>query len=377
MLLDKKYDVAIVGGGVIGLSIAWELLRRGWNVCVIERDQPGKAASWAGAGMIPPGPSKEFWPKATAPEQLAGLSQRLHSQWHERLLNETGIDNGYRQCGSIYLPTESVRLADKIDRFGCLGIEAEVVAPNQLSDLEPALRPSESALFVPAEAQIRNPRHLKALVAACERAGVEIIAEGAVLSCREEGTRMLSVKTEQRSITAEQFCFTTGCWSEEVAEQLGFHVPVAPVRGQIALLKGTSGVLKRIINVGPRYLVPRDDGHVLVGSTMEDAGFAAETTEEGIAELLDFAAEVAPPLAGLATEKSWAGLRPATPDRLPLMGRIEDFTNVWIATGHFRAGLQLSTGTAALMADAISGVPPAISLEAFSASRQSLRCEAL
>ncbi|QDS99702.1 glycine oxidase ThiO [Adhaeretor mobilis] len=374
----EHYEVAIIGGGVIGLSLAWELSRRGRSVCVIERDQPGRAASWAGAGMIPPGPAREFWPAAEPYEQLAGLSGELHRKWHELLFDETGIDNGYRESGSIYLAEDentTAALCERQGRWQQLGIEANSLSESQLANYEPVLAKAASSIEVPGESQIRNPRHLQALVHACKQDGVRFVLGTEASGFHEDDKRLMEVKAGDHRIVAEQFCVTAGCWSGKLTGKLGIKLPIQPLRGQIALLKGAPGILKRIVNVGSRYLVPREDGRILVGSTVEEVGFNARTTNEGIAGLLEFVARIAPPLAELSIEKTWAGLRPATPDGLPYLGPCGDLENAWVATGHFRAGLQLSTGTARVMADAMCEKQPEISLAAFSLDRQSLRCE--
>ncbi len=359
----KNFDVLIVGGGVIGLSLAWELAQHSVKVGVVDRSALGKEASWAGAGMIPPGPPESHWHVATALEQLEGLSQTLHERWHPRLLEATGIDSQYQQSGSLHLAAfteeQVVELRSRVARWQALGIDCREIDATTVADLEPALaaRAEQFALAycLPDEAQIRNPRHLQALLAACELADVDLMPHAEVQGFATDGQRITVAETDQGSITADQICICTGCWSGQLARQLGTDLPVRPIRGQIALLDGHVGLLKRNVCVGSRYLVPRRDGLVLVGSTEEDVGFQKATTDDAINGLRDFAASVAPETAALPLRSSWSGLRPGTPGRQPILGRVPRFDNAWIATGHFRAGLQLSPATAVVMRSLIMG----------------------
>jgi glycine oxidase len=170
-------------------------------------------------------------------------------------------------------------------------------------------------------------------------------------------------------VTAAEYCFTAGCWTCELTSQLGFRVPIKPIRGQMVLLRAARPLFSSVINAGLRYLVPRDDGRILVGSTMEDVGFDSSTTARGVADLLAFALTSAPRLADCAVERSWAGLRPATTDGLPVLGRIPHLQNAWIAAGHFRNGLTLSTGTAEIMGRLLCGCEPKMDLAPYSPVR--------
>ena len=352
----ENFDVLIVGGGVIGLSIAWELAQHDAKVCVVDRGSLGKEASWAGAGMIPPGPPPSHWSQATAYEQLEGLSQSLQAQWHKKLLDLTGIDNEYRRCGSLQLALTDQKadiLQAKAAHWQSLGIECLPADAALIADLEPALTGSAMQIrcgyVLPEEAQIRNPSHLQALVAACESEGVVLKANTPITSLATENNRILSAATTDTKIHADKFCLATGSWTGQLAKCLNIDLPVKPIRGQIALLKGPAGLLQSNINVGPRYLVSRRDGHLLIGSTQEDVGFEKGTTDQSIEALRRLASTLAPQTSSLPLQTSWSGLRPSTPDGLPLLGRLPEVKNGWIAAGHFRAGLQLSPATAVAM----------------------------
>jgi len=368
-------DCLILGGGVIGLSLAYELAAQGITVRVLERGTAGREASWAGAGILPAG---NITAPRTVDERLIRLCHDLHPHWAAQLREETGIDNGYRRTGGIYLARSAVD-AEQLHRQGQdwrdRGIAAEMIAPARFREIEPALAGPEqggrfpAALFAPDEAQIRNPRHLQALLAACTARGVRVVEGESAEDFEISGRRVVAVRTATGRIAAGVVCITSGAWSRPLLARLGATVPLKPVRGQIALLRSRVPLLGRVVNLGRRYLVPRDDGRVLVGSTEEDVGFVKRTTAEAIAELLRLAIELVPGLAAAALESSWAGLRPATPDERPYLGRVPGFENAYVAAGHFRSGLQLSPGTAVVMRQAILGQPSAVDLSSFGLDR--------
>jgi glycine oxidase len=355
----KSFDILLVGGGVMGLSLAWELAQRDAKVCVIDAGEMGTEASWAAAGMLPPGPKSELWEKCSAYERLQGLSQQLHPEWHARLAEQTEINNGYRLTGAIYLagsPNFVAHLAEW-QRFDVPYQDLDRAA---ITDLEPALTPPSRAALVPDEAQVRPPRHLKALVAACQRSGVTLKPGCQLLGWQTESDRITGAITSMGRISAGNHCLTRGCWTGVVSAGLGLDIAMQPVRGQILLLRGPVGTLQRIINSGPRYITSRPDGRVLVGSTQEDVGFDKRNTAAGLAELTNFACETCPALANFTVEKCWSGLRPRTADDLPYLGRLPRFENGWIAAGHFRAGIQLSPATAVVMRALMLGETPPV-----------------
>ncbi len=373
----KHFDVLIVGGGVVGLSMAWELAQSGTKVCIVDRGEFGREASWAGAGMVPPGPTKEHWHRATTMEQLAGLSQQLHQPWSDSLQEKTGIDTGYRICGSLRLANtadEEILLRKQAERWKALGVDCQELDTLQLGELEPALADHAdqftTAFAVPGESQIRNPRHLRALVAACRLAKVDLRPATAVCQFQISGERVAVAMTAEGPIVADKFCLTAGCWTGELVQSLGLSLPIRPIRGQIALLEGSPGLIRRNIYVGLRYLAPRDDGRILVGSTMEDAGFVKQNTVAGTAELLHFAEKFGRPFAQLPLATCWSGLRPATADGLPYLGRLPELENAWIAAGHARSGLQLSSATAVVMRSLMLEEAPPIDISELGVTRE-------
>jgi glycine oxidase len=368
-------DLVIIGGGVIGLSLAYEVARHGQRVTLLEQGSFGREASWAGAGILPP--ARAFH-GASAEHALLALSTELHPQWHQRLLSDTGIDNGYRRCGGWYLaanPEPWQGLQQLADFWRWTGLNASLHTAAQLPSIEPALAAAAQSgqllggLLVAEEAQIRNPWHVQALVAACQQQGVDLRSDCELTSFEIDGARVTAALTPQSRFTAPQFCITAGAWSGIVAQLLARPLPVRPMRGQIVLFHAAQAPLERIVNLGPRYLVPRQDGRVLVGSTEEEVGFDRSTTESGIAGLCDLAYSLCPALRDATIERTWAGLRPSTPDGQPCLGRLHCWDNVLLAAGHFRSGLTLSCATAVLMAQLVRGEQPQIDLAPFRPDR--------
>ena len=363
--------VVIVGGGVIGLSLAFEMAQRGHDVALLDQDRVGRQASWAGAGILAPANSAT----AVHPlDQLTGLSNELHPAWSQRLMELTGINNGYSNCGGVYIARtvgDVATLAGSQLNWNDFEIENSKLSANELAQRVPILQfeNSHSAIWVPGESQICNPRHLKALVAANEKLGVRIVESVHGLTVTADLDRSKNLSAGGESFAFDQVCFAAGVGTSGLLEQFGLRLPMIPVRGQMLLFKLPEMLWQPIINEGSRYIVPRRDGHVLVGSTTEEAGFDCRTTEDQIADLQTFAEGLIPQLTEANRIKAWAGLRPATFDGMPFIGRVSGCENVFVATGHFKIGLQLSTATAVTLADQMEGKKPQVDLSPFAVAR--------
>ena len=344
-------DFLIVGGGVIGLSLAWELARRGGQVRVLEGGHYAKA-SWVGAGILPP-------PLTLAShdpvEQLRCHSHRLHVEWSQRLLAETGIDNELDTCGGIYVATSAAEAASlhvNMDQMRLDGVRVEPLDVTALGCLEPSLLPVtgkiEAAYLLSDEMQLHSPRYLDALTLACRQLGVEMEMRE-VTGLRSVGGRV-SVMSGESESTAEQICLCAGARTPELLAKLGHHLPVEPWRGQLVIWECARPPLKRVLNEGHRYLVPRRDGHLLAGATVEDVGFTEAVTKQALDSLKEFSLVWLPQLGQQTVKRVWAGLRAGSPDGRPYLGRVPGYDNLSVATGHYRSGLHLSTGTAVCMA---------------------------
>jgi glycine oxidase len=350
-----KPHVTVIGGGAIGLSIAYELLQRGYRVRLLERGPVGRQASWAGAGILAPAhPLHSLHPL----DRLAGRSSQLHQEWAAKILRDTDHDVGYWNCGGLYLARtagESALLLGQRDGWQAEQIPHELRNSAQLeSQFAGRVRPTGrtlQAVWVPSESQIRNPHFIAGLRAAIEMLGGELLEDLGELKLFSSGSRISRIESASGwSGDCEVVCVAAGAWSYQLLSGLEIRLPVEPVRGQMVLFQ-LDQPLGAIINEGSRYLVPRKDGHLLAGSTMEEVGFDDSTTENEISGLIDFAASLLPEISSATVRRSWAGLRPASFDGLPYVGWIPDWENLIASTGHLRSGLQLAPGNAALVAD--------------------------
>jgi len=354
-------DVIVGGGGVIGLTIAWELASAGLKVCVLEQSQFGREASWAGAGMIPPG---DLLHPAT--HQLAVLSTQLWPEISAVLRQQTGLSNGYRRCGGLLL--EDRRSVPEIAAaWQERHIFAEVLDTRRIQEREPAFSAAtETAVWLPDMAQVRNPRHMKALQAACIQLGVELRPEEKVVRWeRGRNNTIAAIVTERNRFSAAEYVVAAGAWSARLLALLNIHLPIEPVHGQMLLFHAEAPLFQHVIEQGSRYLVPRDDGRILVGATEERIGFEKRNTSETTTQLREFAISRIPALTNVPLEQQWSGFRPGCDLGHPVLGRSAEIDNLLIAAGHFRAGLSNSPGTALLMRQLILGEPTTIDLAGF------------
>jgi glycine oxidase len=378
MPASNNYDIAIIGGGVVGLSLAYELARNGFYVGLFDRRETGREASWAGAGIIPPA---SWYMDHPALHGLATLSRSLFPRWSEQLREEGEIDVGWRISGGIYLAAnaeDGQRLDQRFSGWVARGVAVERLTCDELGVMEPAISLEvltacrgwePSAFLLPDEAQIRNPRYLKALARACGRRGVALHSNCAVDGFETSGERIVALCCGEHKIVADQYCLTAGAWAGRLSDALGVRASIKPIRGQMALVANPHVHLCRILHLDGRYVVPRDDGLFLVGSTVEDVGFDSSPTRAAIDQLLTFASGLLPGLAANPPVRCWAGLRPAANDGLPYLGRLPGWDNGWIAGGHYRSGLQLSPATAVVMSALICREEPPVDVSSLSLDR--------
>lgn len=365
-------DVLIIGGGVIGLTTAYFLARDGVRVTVVDQGDLGQESSWAGAGIISPGNPK----RARSPlGQLRARSAALFPELSAELREATGLDNGYLRCGGLELrrsgdDLERQRVANLLREQRGEGVSCEVMDAKEVQVFEPGLsRHLPGAVFFPEIAQVRNPRHVKALIAACGTLGVDLRPGCPVYQLEREGDRIRSARVAGGDLAADRFLIAAGAWSHQLLHGVGWQPGIRPIRGQIVLLNSSPLPFRRVLQAGPHYLVPRPDGRVLVGSTEEDVGFNKQTTAEAVQSLLAFATELAPALAAAPVERCWAGLRPGSPDGRPFLGPVPGLRNLFVAAGHFRSGISLSPATGLVMKEILQGQSPSVPLDAFRLDR--------
>ena len=360
MTEKRSFDVVIVGGGVIGLSCAWRLSQRGARVAVVERGQPGCGATQVAAGMLAPVGELTFG----EPEllELTLAAARLYPEFVAELEEASGMSTGYEQLGAMHVALdrdEAAQLRRVHDLQRSLELEAEWLPPRKCRDLEPGLTPSfHGGVFAAGEAAV-DPRTLTvALLTAARAEGAEVLTGTEVVDGVFEGKRLVGVRTGEGELRAETVVLASGAWSG-AAEWLPEEArpPVRPVKGQMLELRRRDGEppAHHILASERVYLVPRADGRLIVGATVEERGFDTAVTAGGVHELLREAYRLLPDVAEMELLDAIAGLRPGTPDNLPLVGP-GAIDGLVLATGHFRNGILLAPLAAQTVADLLSKV---------------------
>lgn len=349
-----RQRVAILGAGIIGLLTARLLLQRGVRVMLCDRQRPARAASWAGGGIVSP---LYPWHYAAAVTALANGAQQAHAELAQALRQETGIDPEYNACGLLMLaPGEQGVALD-----WCRRHRRRIVPLDRegLALLQPGLAPSSgSGFWLPEIGNVRNPRLLQALLAFVRNHPLAETAWCADIALYAgDGGEILRI--DDRAVACDAVMVAAGAWSAALLRPFGVVLPVQPVRGQMLLFAPRPGLLRRIVLRDGRYLIPRRDGRILAGSTLEYAGFDARTTVAARDCLLDAAVSMLPALQGADVEMQWAGLRPGSPSGIPFIDRVPG-TQVYVNAGHFRNGLVLAPAAAALGVSLLMNETPAL-----------------
>ncbi|MEX0738472.1 MAG: glycine oxidase ThiO [Pseudohongiella sp.] len=351
-------DFLICGGGVSGMLVARGLSRHGASVQLVERGVCGREASWAGGGIVSPLYPWRYSEPVTA---LANRAQDAYPELAKALADETGIDPELTASGLTMLDADdhadALLWAQRHDR------RMEAWQTSQIYAHEPALAPgSERALHMPAVANIRNPRLVKALAASLGlQKSVRVHEQSEILRFEHHGGRMAALWVRQQGqetrMQADAFVLAAGAWTGQLLARLGLEMPVVPVKGQMLLYKADTALLNGIVLSQGRYLIPRRDHHILVGSTLEHAEFDKSITAEACDSLRASAEQMLPVLSSLPVLQQWAGLRPGAPGGVPFIGRVPGFSNVYINAGHYRNGLVLAPASADLLVDILARTP--------------------
>jgi glycine oxidase len=354
--MSKNADILIIGAGIIGLSIARELGLCGvGRVAVVERGRVGGGASWAAAGMLSPNAECE---RVDEFYRFCEASRRMYPEFSEELQAETGIDVELDRSGTLYAAFTEEDLAHlelRHARQAAAGIRSERLSPEETLKREPRLATDvRASLLFPDDWQVENRLVLKALLASAAGRGVEIKERSTVDSLIEENGRVLGAVVNGDRVLAAITVLATGAWTSLI--RIG-SVPVPfkirPVRGQMLCFRPPARPFSRVVYSPRGYVVPRADGRILVGATVEDVGFDDSVTDSGISCLKTAAAEIAPLLAKEDPIDSWSGLRPFATDGLPVLGPVDGYEGLVVATAHYRNGILLAPATAKLMADHI------------------------
>jgi glycine oxidase len=362
--------IVVIGAGLIGLAIAYELAARGAPVRVLEAGKPAGAASWAGAGMLAP------YTESLAASELEALcagALALYPGFVEDLRARGAPDPRLRLDGILeaaYDDAGEARLRERVAALAARGIAAAWLDRNGVLACEPALGPRvRGAALVAGEGQVDNRRLGRALLAACRMLGVVVEANAGEVALEADSRRALGVRTSGGFRAAQSVVNAAGAWASALSGVPAMaRVPVVPVKGQMLALAAPPGFMRRVVWLPDAYLVPRADGRLLVGATVERAGFDVRVTAHGVHALLAGALGVMPSLRDLALTETWTGLRPGTPDGLPFIGA-SALEHYFVATGHYRNGILLAPITARIVADVIEGKPPPLAVGAFAPAR--------
>ncbi|MGH9864026.1 MAG: glycine oxidase ThiO [Candidatus Acidiferrales bacterium] len=377
----KNYDTVVVGGGIIGASLAFELCRRRQSVLVLDRQEPGQEASWAAAGTISPAPDHE----SLAIAALGCESYRLYPEFAAAIEAASGKSAGFHPNGAMELFLEAEGEAERdrrLEEIQAHGITAEAISFAEAKTREPAIGPAvRAALWIRDEGYL-DPRVITDVaLTAAERAGVEIRGNIDVISIliehgrcngvlaadtRKKRTGSLEVRVGEK-IAARNIVITAGWCSGEIGG-VESYAPTIPVRGQMIALGKVPGAPRTILRSSLGYMAPREDGRTVVGSTLESGTSEKHTTPSGLRKILNAALAMAPALAEAAILETWAGVRPDSPDHLPIIGPT-DIEGLFIATGHYRNGMLLAPVTAKYLAEWIATGKPSAWFEAFNPLR--------
>jgi glycine oxidase len=354
----RRPDVVVVGGGVVGCASAWFLAKEGLRVRLFERDALAAHASGAAAGMLAP------LCEASGPGIFLRLGLRslgLFPELVRELRERSGVDPEYERSGVLRVAAdagEARRLAERARDLAAEGLEW--LDARAAREAHPGLAQAEhGALHSSREGHVRSPLLVQALALAAEGRGARVEVGVPVLALELEGGRVTGVRTPAGSVAAGAVVLCAGSSTQACLVPLGAQrlAPVEPVRGQGLILAPVRPLPPTIVWRGPLYLVPKRDGSVVVGATEERVGFDSRATAGGVRQLLDGALALLPELARASFEAPFVGLRPATPDGLPLVGPVPGFEGLWIAAGHFRNGVLLAPVTGALLAAQLLGRP--------------------
>jgi glycine oxidase len=338
------HNVLIIGAGASGLSAALALLQHGHQVALLERGTVGGESSWAGGGILSP---LLPWDYSEAVSLLSLRSMAAYADWIAEIEALSGRIAEYWRCGMHVLGAAQPNAA--LDWCNAHGLTAHIQHTN-----------AGNSLWLPDVAQVRNPRLVAALREAVASLGGVIHSHcGAKMAATEKG-RMLAVQTDRGAFSADRFVVASGAWAGISISGIAGVPHIRPIRGQMLLFKLQPGALDTILFRNGLYLIPRRDGHVLVGSTLEDAGFDKSTDDATRLRLHAQAAELLPALASIQPIRHWAGLRPGSPDNIPVIDRHPDFDNVFVNTGHYRYGVTMAPASAELLVDLMEGKPPAL-----------------
>ena len=341
-----KFDFIVVGGGIIGMTTARELAMQGASVALFDKGELGKEASWAAGGILS---SMRPWAEHPASAELSGQGKTDYPKYSASLKDETGIDPEYVRSGLIVIDeNHAVKISGWARSKG-------IKVSKDIQHSPASLKLPNHSVLLPEIAQLRPPRLLNAVHKSLRQLSVSIFENTAITNLATKNKQFEYVEFEGGKAGAGAIIITAGAWSKSILANISIDIDMKPIHGQMICVKPAEQILQTMILDGGHYLIPRLDGHVLIGSTMEEFGFKKETTISARQELLDWAYSLWPYLSSAQVVKQWSGLRPSTDSGKPIIGLALPFKNIYLNTGHFRKGILQAPASARLLADTLAG----------------------
>lgn len=359
-------DILIIGAGAVGLTSALALVRTGRRVTVLDRGLAAQESTWAGAGVLSPLLPWDYGPEVN---QLTERGRALWPAWIAEIQARSGIDPEFLPSGMLALDlTDTATARDWCARHGW----AVPPVPAQLAPLVPD---PARALWLPGVAQVRNPRLGQALRQACLANGVRLMEQTEVRALHTRAGHVTGIETARGTLRAGNYVIAAGAWTQALLGTTAPGVDVFPVRGQIVVFKAEPGLLPSIVFKHGHYLVPRRDGLILAGSTLEQVGFDKGTSDAARAQLIEFACAILPALRQAEIVHHWAGLRPGSPGNIPLIDRHPELGNLYVNSGHYRYGVTMAPASAEILANRMDGRPQALDVAPYAWPQACVRAE--
>jgi len=356
-------DILIVGGGIIGMLTARELSLAGMKVTIIERGQAGHESSWAGGGIISP---LYPWRYSAPVSALAKWGQAFYPDLIAEINSETGLDAELLQNGLLMIDDEQDVASTWAKKWQS---NLQLIDKKEVYELEPELSQSlvanNKAIWMPDVRQVRNPRLVKATKNYLSKQGVKFLEQTEVTGFLKSSNKVTGITSSTGDITADKVLLAGGAWSANLLKNMDINASVEPIKGQMILFKTEPGKIKRITLSQDRYVIPRQDGRVLVGSTLEHTGFDKTTTTDAREELMQEAFRIIPALKEAEVEHHWAGLRPGSKNGIPYICPIQGIEGLYLNAGHYRNGVVLGPASARLAADLILNRQPILDPSAY------------
>jgi glycine oxidase len=351
-----KFEFIVIGGGIIGMMTARELAQNGASVAIFDRRELGMEASWAAGGILS---AMRPWIEPPDSAELSEQGKIQYPAYIEALNNETGIDPEYVRSGLVIIEKKHIDEICKWARSKCVKVNHDFEMNSADINLP------EQSVLLPDIAQLRPPRLLKALTESLKQHSVSIYENTEITKLVAKNKHFECVEFNGGKVSADVAIVTAGPWSQSILDNISHDINIKPIRGQMLCVKTKESILDKIVLDGRHYFIPRQDGHVLIGSSMEDVGFLNETTEKTRDDLMNWACSISPVLAEAKFVGHWSGLRPSTNNGKPIIGSMLNFKNIYLNTGHFRKGILQAPASAKLLVDNLLGKKSFMDIEKF------------